>query len=76
MPSYVCSQLSNPNLLTGQRTCTTWVEFVPPVATASNSPWEQLNRLSQAEATALLTQTVILWSVAWGWNFLGKFINR
>lgn len=76
MPSYVCTQLSNANLITGQRTCQAWVEFVPPVATASNSPWEQLNNLSQAEATALLTQTVVLWAFAWGWNFLGKFINR
>lgn len=75
MPNYVCTQLSTPNVITGVRTCQTWAEYVPPVAT-TNSPWEQLNSLSQADATSLLVQTVLLWTIAWGWNFLGKFSYR
>ena len=68
--SYVCQSIEF-DPFSNTQTCTSWVEFVPP-----SSPWDELNNLSQAEATALLTQTVVLWAVAWGWNFLSNFANR
>lgn len=39
MPNYVCTSLSNPNLL-GQRTCQTWSEYSSTVVSNSNAAIE------------------------------------
>lgn len=40
MPNYVCTQLSNANLITGQRTCTTWVDHSPAVSSTPSAAVE------------------------------------
>lgn len=66
MAQYVCTSLSNPNLV-GQRTCQTWAELPPNPPILPDLTIDQVNELAVAIITVLV--------IAWCFKTLAQFIN-
>lgn len=59
MAEYVCTQLSNPNLITGQRTCQAWAEQQPQTV---------LPALTYSDANLIIAAYAVLLASIWGFR--------
>lgn len=70
MAEYVCTQLSNPNLITGQRTCQAWFEYQPTTQPAL------LPDLTMSEWSNIAIAMVTVLAVAWCFKTISTFVKE